>query len=138
MEKVRGRIGAENKMIPAWPARHSKCSQNSKEGSRASPISEHHRLRKFPSARKSRREISSWPRTRVRKSVIMTPFFRQYYTNRQEKCWSNLPHKQHHRGATTRCHAGIVTLTSTKSLENDSTDQKPCILSRKVYFMAIG
>ena len=29
-------------------------------------------------------------------------------------------------------------LTSTKSLENHETDQKRCILSRKVYLMAIG
>ena len=37
--------------------------------------------------------------------------FRQYYANRQEKFWSNLAHKHHHRGAKTRRHAGIVTLT---------------------------
>ena len=36
--------------------------------------------------------------------------FRQYYTNRQEKFWSNPAHKQHHQGATTRPHAGIVAL----------------------------
>ena len=38
--------------------------------------------------------------------------FRQYYANRQEKFWSNLAHKHHHRGAKTRRHAGIVALTT--------------------------
>ena len=42
--------------------------------------------------------------------------FRQYYTNRQEKFSSNLANKQHHRGATTRRHAGIVPLRCPETL----------------------
>ena len=42
--------------------------------------------------------------------------FRQYYANRQEKFWSNLAHKHHHRGAKTRRHAGIVALSKPRQI----------------------
>ena len=49
--------------------------------------------------------------------------FRRYCTNRQEKFWSNLAHKQHHRGATTRRHAGNVALNSEpKALTGDKSE----------------
>ena len=78
--------------------------------SRSSPTSEHQRLRKLP-GRGSRgvkfRHGLAPGSEKVSDNDIV---FRRYCTNRQEKFWSNLAHKQHHRGATTRRHAGNVAL----------------------------
>ena len=70
--------------------------------SRSSPTSEHQRLRKLP--RRGSRGVKfrhglAPGSEKVSDNDIV---FRRYCTNRQEKFWSNLAHKQHHRGATTR------------------------------------
>ena len=80
--------------------------------SRSSPTSEHQRLRKLP--RRGSRGVKfrhglAPGSEKVSDNDIV---FRRYCTNRQEKFWSNLAHKHHHRGATTRRYAGNVALTS--------------------------
>ena len=80
--------------------------------SRSSPTSEHQRLRKLP--RRGSRGVKfrhglAPGSEKVSDNDIV---FRRYCTNRQEKFWSNLAHKHHHRGARTRRHAGNVALRS--------------------------
>ena len=84
--------------------------------SRSSPTSEHQRLRKLP--RRGSRGVKfrhglAPGSEKVSDNDIV---FRRYCTNRQEKFWSNLAHKHHHRGARTRRHAGNVALSNEKAI----------------------
>ena len=81
--------------------------------SRSSPTSEHQRLRKLPRRGSGGVKFRYGLAPGSEKVSDNDIVFRQYYTNRQEKFWSNLAHKQHHRGATTRRHAGIVAFSHT-------------------------
>ena len=78
--------------------------------SRSSSTSEHQQLRKLPRCGSGGMKFRHGLAPRLEKVSDNDIVFRQYYTNRQEKFWSNLAHQQDHRGATTRRHAGFVAL----------------------------